>query len=427
MKDAELLARRLGALVGIVAAGCTHVDAKPESAPTGSAAASASASAATPPPTATNTATTTTTVAATTSASSATPDADGGRPRPPFPQFGFRCDPIPWCGTAAQATAAKKDGTDARLGCPTSLQNVQGQRTLPEYPAPFWSYAELDDRATADQRHDAGKRDECCYAVHRMCGGGRAWLDAAGEPVVPAVREGADVPGRASPLTPLSVSAEVRDAIARGWLRDALAEHASIAAFARAALELLALGAPASLIEGCHLAALDEVRHARVCFALATAWLGREVSAGPLPALPPRETSFVELARNTFLEGCVGETVAALVALRASEACVDPQVRAALAAIAADEERHAALAFRTVAYAVEAGGAPVIEALLAASREGVPAIAIATSPAPSSRTAILAAHGRLDDDAVAACAHDAWHATILPLLRALLASKHAAR
>lgn len=60
--------------------------------------------------------------------------------------------------------------------------------------------------------------------------------------------------------------------------------------------------------------------------------------------------SVVELV---FAEGCVGETAAALEATWAAEAATEPLVRDVLAQIAADEERHATLAFRFVSWALE--------------------------------------------------------------------------
>ena len=52
----------------------------------------------------------------------------------------------------------------------------------------------------------------------------------------------------------------------------------------------------------------------------------------------------------TFREGCVGETVAALEAREALDHATDPEVRAALERIAADEQRHAELAWRVVSW-----------------------------------------------------------------------------
>ncbi len=86
------------------------------------------------------------------------------------------------------------------------------------------------------------------------------------------------------PRTALDVSGlalEEREALGAAWLRNALMEHASIAAFARFTLELLAVGAPADLIRDSNAAASDETRHAELCFALASEYLGESEGPGP--------------------------------------------------------------------------------------------------------------------------------------------------
>lgn len=67
----------------------------------------------------------------------------------------------------------------------------------------------------------------------------------------------------------------LRDAVVKAWTTAARAEHASVASFARFTLQLLHLGAPADLVADAQQAALDEVRHARLCFGVAVAWLVR--------------------------------------------------------------------------------------------------------------------------------------------------------
>ncbi len=67
-----------------------------------------------------------------------------------------------------------------------------------------------------------------------------------------------------------------RAALGAAWLRNALMEHASVAALARFTLELLAVGAPADLIRDSNAAASDETRHAELCFALAAStWVSQ--------------------------------------------------------------------------------------------------------------------------------------------------------
>ena len=73
----------------------------------------------------------------------------------------------------------------------------------------------------------------------------------------------------------------------------------------------------------------------------------------------------------------------------------DPAVRRALSAIAEDESRHAELAWRTVAWAIERGGEAVrvaVASVLEDAARYVPGVAADTAiPAE-----ILGSHGRLD-------------------------------
>jgi hypothetical protein len=160
---------------------------------------------------------------------------------------------------------------------------------------------------------------------------------------------------------------EERATLAEMWARDAASEHASIASFSRFSLQLLALGAPADLVEAAHLAALDEARHARDAYALASAYSGESIGPGTLDvngALDHiADVTLARLAIETFEQGCVGETMAAWDAREKAALCNDSHVRDVLARVAEDEEQHAELAWRTVVWAVRAGGAEVKLAL----------------------------------------------------------------
>ncbi|MGH7330298.1 MAG: ferritin-like domain-containing protein, partial [Polyangiaceae bacterium] len=163
------------------------------------------------------------------------------------------------------------------------------------------------------------------------------------------------------------LTTEERAALANEWARDAAAEHASIAAFSRFSLQLLALGAPADLVEAAHEAALDEARHAREAYALASAFAGQPIGPAPLDVngalAHVADVTLEGLAIETFEEGCVGETLAAMDAHEKHAKYTDFAVHDVLARIAADEERHAELAWRTVAWAVRAGGDDVKRAI----------------------------------------------------------------
>jgi hypothetical protein len=165
------------------------------------------------------------------------------------------------------------------------------------------------------------------------------------------LRSGSDWAGGASRVEALTPAE--RDLAARFWARSALMEHASIAAFARFTLQLMHLGAPRDLIERSQQAMLDETAHAKACFALASRYLGSAVQPGPLAmdaALDEHELEAIAVL--TFHEGCVGETVAALEAREALDGAREPDVRAALERIAADEQSHAELAWRFVRWAM---------------------------------------------------------------------------
>ena len=155
---------------------------------------------------------------------------------------------------------------------------------------------------------------------------------------------------------------EVRAALARLWTESARGEHASVPAFSRLALSLVAAGAPARLVESAHWAALDEIKHARLAFSLASAYAGEPVGPGPLPALQQAPavtaTSLAELAAESLIDGCLLEGVGAEMVRRALLRARDPRVRAALAVIAPDEVSHAALAWDVVQWCCDRAVTP---------------------------------------------------------------------
>jgi hypothetical protein len=123
----------------------------------------------------------------------------------------------------------------------------------------------------------------------------------------------------------------------------------------------------------------------------------------------------VELARNTFLEGCVGETIAALAAERAATRATDPQTKQILTTIAQDEARHAALAWRTVRWAIDQGGDEVRESLREAWRRWSP------PPSPTTAEPDQAAWGRLSAAEHRQASLDAWAEIVEPMLEQLVA------
>jgi hypothetical protein len=146
----------------------------------------------------------------------------------------------------------------------------------------------------------------------------------------------------------------VRTELGEAWRGVALAEHASIASFARFVLDLLAVGAPADLVASAQRALADEIVHARLAFGLASAYLGVDVGPGPLAvegALPAAPT-LASIVRAAIEEGCIGETISAARVDHARRMCTDPAVQRVLTVISRDEQRHAELAWRFVAWAL---------------------------------------------------------------------------
>jgi hypothetical protein len=182
------------------------------------------------------------------------------------------------------------------------------------------------------------------------------------------------------------LDAPTREALARHWLEVAALEHASVASFARFTLELLALGAPAALVAEAQRAGLDEVEHARLCYSLAGAYAGQPLGPGPLDLTGVTlRADRHEVLRSLVAEGCVGETLGVAEALAIGDRVTDPALRAAYARIAADEQRHAELAFRTLVWLLHGAGEEtarfaarcIEEATAAAARDPEPAAFVA--------------------------------------------------
>ena len=132
------------------------------------------------------------------------------------------------------------------------------------------------------------------------------------------------------------------------------------------------------------------------------------------------------VAANAAREGCIGETLAAVQAAEQLGQATDPAVRAALAIIAEDEARHAELAWRTVAWAVATGGAPVRAAVAQAFASAESVLAGFTAGAPEGDEA-LTAHGRLGRADLTAALRRALDEVVRPAAAALLAIEIPAR
>lgn len=188
-----------------------------------------------------------------------------------------------------------------------------------------------------------------------------------GRVLLPPVRGGAawaDVP------LGVSVDESVRGALAAQWRENGRTEHASVAAFARLTLDLMALGAPPALVAAANRDALDEIRHTELCFSLARALDGKGESPAAFPAasrartLPAsRPLALAVLAVDSLVDGALHEGVSARVVAKLAKRCEEPQIRAVLKEIAADEGRHAAHGWEVVEWCLAEGGSAVADAL----------------------------------------------------------------
>jgi hypothetical protein len=139
--------------------------------------------------------------------------------------------------------------------------------------------------------------------------------------------------------------------LAAHWAQIAALEHASVASFARFGMQLLALGAPPRLLRACKQAAHDEVVHAQLAYALASAYGREPIGPGQLNLHNVAfAASWREVVRGLIVEACVGETLGVAEAMTAAEHAQVPAVRAVLERIAADELRHAQLAWQSLAW-----------------------------------------------------------------------------
>lgn len=226
-------------------------------------------------------------------------------------------------------------------------------------------------------------------------------------------------------LTPslAGLDGALRGELAAAWELAARMEHASIAAFARFSLQLLALGAPPELVERTNQAMVDETKHARAAFALASAYRGKPVGPGRLPIEGSLDggNDAASIVRLLVREGCVGETVAAVEAGEGEENAVDPVVRSVLAEIAGDEAQHAELAWRSVRWALAAFGDDVREAVLKEIAILEAELQEPSGPARSARDEELLRHGIVAGGARAAMRREVLRQAVLPCLNALVA------
>ena len=328
----------------------------------------------------------------------------------------FTCPPPPPAFMQDYVCFSPPMGLPDCAACDEQCTIDQANTVLTGDPFCFWT--EVVIQCGPDPMPEV--EGQCCYFVAyggAMACVGRPFVVDGGARAAAVVRR-ADWSGAARPAL-AGLSEGTRAALAELWAADAAMEHASVAAFARFALQLLAVGAPAELVEATQRALADEVAHARACYALAGAYAGCPIGPGPLDMSGALgEAGLTAMVAGAIAEGCVGETLAALVAEAAAERAGDPAVRGVLRQIAEDEGRHAQLAWRFVQWALAQGDAVRAAARAAFEEALAEPVRVAGWPAGVD-AGMMRPHGRLAPEEQAALCREALARVIAPAAAAL--------
>jgi hypothetical protein len=155
--------------------------------------------------------------------------------------------------------------------------------------------------------------------------------------------------------TATGLAEELRGQLIEHWTQSARFEHASVASFARFTMQLMAIGAPASLVTEATRAQGDEIRHTRICLGIASSLANETIGLAAIPVDGALDLAgdVSAILVDTIREACVNETIAAAQCQAAGQAATDPMIRAALNEIAEDEQRHATLAWKTVRWILD--------------------------------------------------------------------------
>jgi hypothetical protein len=272
--------------------------------------------------------------------------------------------------------------------------------------------------------HDVQQGRRQCIVPDGVCG--RPLLVAGSARLAHvAVRSDWREEGRLAPDL-AALNDDERRQLAQHYTEVALMEHASIAAFARFSLQLVGLGAPPALLADCTRAIDDETRHARQCFELASRYAGFDVGPSALDVGGCLDSwQLRDVLELVIAEGCVGETIAAIEAAEAAAYAVDPAVREVLSQIVDDERRHAELAFRFVAWALQRQP-ELVPIARRAFAEGARARRHAGPRAAEPSLPRLLAHGLLSDEQRHAIGQRALCDVVEPCAGALLSHARSA-
>ena len=309
--------------------------------------------------------------------------------------------------------------------CP-SIETVNAERLPYEPECSTIEYLEATDGPEQSDTPYSGfmpieddQGDSCCYtADYRQirdqapCAIGRPLMEN-GRAKLAQTRRVADNPWRGTlPKVQTTANPSQRLEAGRFYLLTALYEHASVASFQKFGMELMRFGAPPHLLDRAQNAARDEIRHARMAFAIAADLLGSEVQPDNLDYTPCLSSTLREFARATLEEGAMGETLAVLLAVEQLRFTSDPAIRSFLEQVVAEEAQHAELAWETLRWCIHQDPSivSVVDEAIAAGPK------IALDHYPETNIAGLGLPGR---ENMAAAVERGFHAVILPSLLSL--------
>jgi hypothetical protein len=258
----------------------------------------------------------------------------------------------------------------------------------------------------------------CCYPTterdnkRTKCIEGRPLMGESGPVLAEVLENKSWTEVSATPLLP----PEILKTLAYAWTQAARNEHASVAAFARLTLDLLALSAPPELLISVQQAAADEVRHAKGCFALASRFAGKALAPGPLSVPVSVAPTHAALLKSTIVEGCIGETLSAVLAEAALKQAGDTEVKKVLRQLVRDEEKHAVLSWKIVSWLLQEK--PELSGLAAEVFEEALATVYASVYVDDSP--VYAVFGRLGPEATQAALQSGVEGLIKPCARQLL-------
>ena len=143
------------------------------------------------------------------------------------------------------------------------------------------------------------------------------------------------------------------------WLKQGLAEHASIASFSRFSLDLISLGAPSFLIELVHKGTLDEIRHSKIAFDVANIFLSAIGDEDNNKCINPSKIqshniqidgNCQRILNDLINGGCFNELISALQSVTDA---INLKSNKLLHSIALDETKHCSLAWIAMIWIIQ--------------------------------------------------------------------------